>query len=142
MRACRNYLSMYLSLSLYTYIYIYMCIYIYITLYIYIYIYTYVYILLALPDPDCRTSEVRKSGRRTTGRPISGYIYIYIYIHVYIGASIRACNVKLIQNQALKPRYVSATANLCSKILDFRGFDSIIILILRGEFSCPCFRKV
>ena len=45
-------------------------------------------------------------------------MYICVYIHVYIYIYIHT--------------YWCVTANLRTKILDFRGFDSSIILIIRG----------
>ena len=48
-------------------------------------------------------------------------VYIYIYIYISSGA-------------ALSP---GGTANLRTKILDFRGFDSSRILILRGGIPRP-----
>ena len=46
------------------------------------------------------------------------YIYTYIYIYIY-----------------QKPR--QSTANPRTDIMDFRGFDSSMILILRGGISRP-----
>ena len=47
------------------------------------------------------------------------FVYIYIYIYIYIYTYVSAPDFML-------------TANLRTKILDFRGFASSIILILRG----------
>ena len=56
------------------------------------------------------------------------YIYIYIYIHIHI--HIDRLDV------ASAPGSLS-TANLRAKIMDFRGFDSCIILMLRGGIPRP-----
>ena len=82
---------------------------------------------------------------------IHAYIHIYIYIYIYIyslerGAwpCVRACDViwagewagwqagGRAGGQAWTP-----TANLRTKILDFRGIDSSIILVLRGGIPRP-----
>ena len=56
------------------------------------------------------------------------YIYIYIYIHIlYISIHRRLPGAA---EHAL-PLCALTTANLRTKILDFRGFDSSRILILR-----------
>ena len=65
-------------------------------IYIYIYIYTYVHI----------------------------YIYIYIYTYVYVAPlPVHLCKMKPLP---VAPPRRSGTANLRTKILDFRGFDSTI----------------
>ena len=51
-------------------------------------------------------------------------IYIYIYIYVYTYTHI--CVSSALSNLAF------VAANLGTKIMDFRGFDSSVILILRG----------
>ena len=81
------------------------------------------------------------------------YIYVYIYIHrerdirVYIyiyiererGRERERCESGLASAAALRIwelilpfGIASNTANLCTNIIDFGGFDSSIILILRG----------
>ena len=101
-------LSLYLSLSIYLYIYIYICTYTYISLSLYVYIYTYVYIYLSIY------------------LSLSLYIYIHIYIHIqHNGAKGKF---------ACQPR---GTPNLPTNIVDFGGFDSSIILILRGGIPRP-----
>ena len=53
------------------------------------------------------------------------YTYIYIYIHIE-------------RERERVPRASCAcTVNLCTKILDFRGFDSSRIANLGVTFSCP-----
>ena len=54
------------------------------------------------------------------------YIYVYVYIYIYIYTYIHICT-----HWPARPRS-PGTANLRTKNLDFRGFDSSIILILRG----------
>ena len=51
---------------------------------------------------------------------ISLSLSLYIYIYIYIYAHVRT-----------RPE----NARHCTKILDLRGFDSSIILLLGGEFS-------
>ena len=65
------------------------------------------------------------------------YIYIYIYTHTRSPPS-RTPEMYQMNNgapfkyDARRNVRRDATANLCADILDFRGFDSSIILILRG----------
>ena len=66
------------------------------------------------------------------------YIYIYIYIYVCLCGGIPpkvASNDPCIESLGMQSGQTSGVlcmANLHTKILDFRGFDSSIILILRG----------
>ena len=54
------------------------------------------------------------------------YIYIYIiYIYIYI-------YIKIVDVTPYMIAYNCITANLCTNVMDFRGFDSNTILILRG----------
>ena len=99
------------------------CIYIYIRVYIYIYIYIYVYMCVCI------------------------YIYIYIYIHLFPHSSrALAANLegatsanRLAASRRRVRRCVDAaslsqvrTPNLPTNMVDFTGFDSSTILILRG----------
>ena len=81
--------------------------YMYLYIYIYIYIYTYMCIYIYIH----------------TYMYIYIYIYvcicIYIYIHMYIYIYIYTCTY-------------TCTANLRTNIVDFRGFDSNVILMSRG----------
>ena len=79
-------------------------------MYICIYIYTYVYMYIYI--------------HIHTQVCIYIYIYIYMYTHILCGSG----ESKL------------STANPRTKIMDFGGFDSSMILIVRGgilRFSCP-----
>ena len=102
---------------MYIYIYIHIFIYIYIhtrvihniSIYIYIHIHTYIHTYVHTY--------------------IHTYIYIIcIYIYIYIE---RERDLSPVCARA-DPHAHACTANLRTKILDFRGFDSSRILILRG----------
>ena len=81
--------------------------YIYICMYTHIHIYTHAYI------HTC----------------IQTYIHIYIYIYLYIQSSHTAHPP---ESKHQNPRLeMTGTPNLPTNIVDFRGFDSSIILILR-----------
>ena len=56
---------------------------------------------------------------------LSMYIYIYIHTHMYV---LYVLGLRMENGRTENGR----TANLRPKILDFKGFDSSIILILRG----------
>ena len=66
------------------------------------------------------------------------YIYIYTHIHTYYIHSQKGGSERGSRDPSPLPSGVSTgldvgrTANLCTNIMDFRGFDSSIILILRG----------
>ena len=111
------------SVYLYIYIYIYTYTYIYICvkrereryIYIYIYIYTYIY--------------------------ISMYIYIYIYwliqVREFREPGFRYLCARLLLGFVVSTNYVMlyhirtrTTANLPTNIVDFRGFDSSVVLML------------
>ena len=74
-------------------------------MYIYIYIYTYIHTYTHI--------------HTVIYVYVCMYICIYIYIYIYIKRG----------GESAAP---AATANLRTKILDFRGFDSSRILILSG----------
>ena len=95
---------MYIYIYIYIYVY-YVYAYVYVCVYIYIYIYIslYIYIYIHICVYACVC------------------IYIYIYIYIYIGTSPRR-----------RKNTPHRAANLHTKILDFRGFHSSIILILSG----------
>ena len=90
-------------------------IYIYIHTHIYIYLYIYIYINLYLS--------------------LSIYIYIHIHIYIYIVMYYIARTL----HAAMDPQHcfpaMQATANLRTKILDFRGFDSSIFFNIKGWYS-------
>ena len=75
------------------------------------------------------------------------YIYIYIYMYIYIHICIYALNNWVSRKRSygrtrltrLRPRSgpYSRTANLPTNIVDFGGFDSSIILIIRGGIPRP-----
>ena len=71
------------------------------------------------------------------------YVYIYIYTHTYthIYAYTTCIHICIYLYYISKTRDLDGetdrTANLRTTILDFRGFDSGIILILRGEIPGP-----
>ena len=96
-------LRWYVCIYIYIYIYIYMYMYIYIYIYTHTYIHIYIYIYI--------------------------YTYIYIYIYTYICCNPGPC-VGAARSMSLW-RTV-APASLRAKTLDFGGFDSSRILILRG----------
>ena len=77
--------------------------------------------------PPPRTPAQR---RRTL--PFDHYIYIYIYIHTRVH-SCRAQRTRF--SRAGSTVLFSAVANLPTNIVDFRGFGSSVILILRVEFT-------
>ena len=93
------------------------------TTYIYIYIYAYIYIYICIYILDC----------------LFIYLVVYIYMCVVIvilctpsegpepGRRVYECPASVSWALSAIP-----TANLCNKTLDFRGFDSSIILNLRG----------
>ena len=68
------------------------------------------------------------------------YGYIYIYIYMFLGGRwsgrgeicghFRGGTIRLLQNPP-------STPNLPTSIMDFRGFDSSTILILRGGIPRP-----
>ena len=65
-------------------------------------------------------------------------MYIYIYIYIYICArSERARLARRFAARAPPVRSSRPTSNLPTNIVDFRGFDSSIILISRGGISRP-----
>ena len=64
------------------------------------------------------------------------YVYIYIYIHIYIYIYIYMYDF-LQDHGALRAPDSRSTANLRTKILDFRGFETSRILILRGRVLMP-----
>ena len=109
-------------------IYIYICIHthLYVYTYIYIYIYTYKYTSLSLS------------------------IYIYIYTCLAITAYYNSyhyyyhhCNIIIIIIIIIYYYHIiiiiciTSKANLCTKLLDFREFDSNIIFILGGGIPRP-----
>ena len=61
---------------------------------------------------------------------IRAYTCIYMHIHAY--TCIYTQIYTHIHTRARFPEGGLATANLPTKIVDFRGFDSSVILILRG----------
>ena len=75
----------------------------YTCVYIYIYMYTHVYMYIYIYT-------------------LCIYIYMYIYIYIYI------CP----RRRDVRPRELASTANPPTNIVDFSGFDSSIILVLRG----------
>ena len=99
--------------------------------YIYIYIYSYIHISLSL------------------SLSLSIYIYIYTYIHralIYLGLVYLAhpLLVFIARTSAHNPHMIfyggldiGFTPNLPTNIVDFRGFDSSIISILRGGIPRP-----
>ena len=70
-------------------------------------------------------------------------IYIYIYIYVYTQAAVatalreepRSDGSLCAASPAAAASSDQSTVNLCTKLLDVRGFDSGIILISGVEFS-------
>ena len=124
---------MYMNLSLCVYI-IYVCVYIYIYIHVCIYtVYTYIHMYTY----------------------ICMYIYIYIYIYMYTSTHTRTLHppsmplpssggfdqkhgalISVVQFQTF-PEGWGSTANLGTKILDFRVFDSSIILVLMAGILIP-----
>ena len=121
-----NYRCIALSLSIYIYIYIYnnnndnnnKHTYVCISLSLYIYIYTYVYVCICL----CM------------------YVYIYIYALTYILSCVpervRALSGKGDESGS-RPSGNRHAANLRTRIMDFGGFGSSRILLLRGRILRP-----
>ena len=102
------YLCIYIYLSLHIYIYVYLYLYIHIHTYMYVYVYIYIYTCL--------------------------YVCIYIYIYIYMYARPQPAS----DEKSLAPvSQLMGTANLRTNIMDFRGFDSSLILILRGGIPRP-----
>ena len=83
---------------------------IYIYIYVYMYIYIYVYVSLSL------------------------YIYIYIYVYT-CEHDIFVCLCRICRSLLAGCDAQASAANLPTKIPDFRGLDSGIILILRGGIN-------
>ena len=120
-----TYTHMYVSLSLslyiyiyihvYTYIYIYICVHIHVHTSLSLYIYIYIYMCISL----------------------SLSIYIYIYTHRDIYRSTRAPLARSSKSSLVALHYIkfidieTRTPSPPTKSLDFRGFDSSRLLILR-----------
>ena len=122
--------------------YIYVYIHIYTHAYVYVYIYIYTHLYMYIYRERYREREIERD--QCIDTCICVYIYTSLYIYIYICsiASVgvpAAVHVKLahdgahaLAGQIVSSRQLAATANLRTKILNFRGFDSSIILILRG----------
>ena len=67
------------------------------------------------------------------------YIYIYIYIEIYRYTLICICSDPPLGDGDSQVSGLNrlVTADLRTNIMDVRGFDSSIILILRGEIPRP-----
>ena len=91
------------------YVYLYVCISLSLSLYIYIYMHIYIY--------------------------IHTYTYIYICTHIHIHMGGGADRASFALHSSTNPKHLSgatvgnATPNPLTNIVDFRGFDSSIILI-------------
>ena len=85
--------------------------YVYVCTYIYIYIYVLLYIYI--------------------------YVYIYIYIYTYIVNEETGKKGFAYGTMTVVLRRRRATPNLPTNIVNFRGFDSSMILNLRGEIPRP-----
>ena len=102
------YVCMYMCICVYVYTCI--CVYVYMCVCAYVYVCAYICVYI--------------------------YIYIYIYTHQHI-TSIALCAFKPFRTRSWPESGPShdgpyCTANLRTNSMDFRGFDSSIILILRG----------
>ena len=124
-------LSLFLSLSLYIYIYAYT----HIDTFMY---YTHIpYISLQGVDAKDFCAAVLCTPVMCVYIHIYTYIYIYIHTHTHalindnhiINSSSAARNQAMSQLHVIEP--ASSTANPPTNIMDFRGFDSGTILILR-----------
>ena len=102
---------MYICICIYIYIYIYTYI-----QYVYIYVYTYIQIVV---------SAFNQPGFSDLGKCKAGTFYLYFVDSRLLGQQ------GGVQEPASPPPTYS-TANLPTNIVDFRGFDSSMILILRG----------
>ena len=112
---------------------------------IYIYIYIYIYMCAGLVQDRELVGEC--PARWQTGKPnyINKYMYIYIYIYIYVYIYIYIYiptyeDVSRDRNRRGRPRLSNhdpRTANLRTKTMDFRAFDSSIILNLRGGLPRP-----
>ena len=116
----RRYVDMYIHMCMYTYIYLYMYVCIYIYIYIYICIYKHTYIDICMYT----------------------YTYVYTYLHifsfrtrsvcfvtrVFCLASLQGCVFFFRDGWHLRP----CTPSPPTKSLDFKGFDSSKLLILKG----------
>ena len=100
--------------ELYTYMYMsyYVYVHVYVHVYVYVYEYVYVYVYSRRLWPSSRMYECFSDPGR-----------LYIILELCQGRP---------PVRAGSGWRVLPAANLCTKILDFRGFDSNIILILRG----------
>ena len=56
----------------------------------------------------------------------------YLVVHCHLPLIVPPQRIHILPTPPPLSRSVPHTANLCTKILDFRGFDSSIILIVRG----------
>ena len=84
------------------------------TLYVYMYVHIYIYIYIY--TNICYVLYV--------------CVYIYIYIHTYVYTYTHRA-------PKLRREKMALTPNLPTNIVDFRGFDSNLILILRGGILRP-----
>ena len=127
--------------SLFIYTYVYVCIYIY----IYAYIYIYTHILGSTSGRAVRRVSVQPADlllclyaqspyiHKQIHKHIHIYLYTYIYIYIYIHKVFAAADTCLrLHRRRYTPRRLGGTPSLPTYIVDFRGSDSSIILILRG----------
>ena len=133
-------IHIYLSLSIYIYIYMYIYIYIHVYIYIYIYIYTHththIHVCLWRAGFPCFKHSIRLQGFR---RGINDACQERLAVGLSSGRLVlqrcarrgarAAVHTAVVSLPRLSTRW--ATANLRTEILDFRGFDSSIIVILR-----------
>ena len=139
-------LSIYIYIYVYIYIHMYICIYIYIYMFIHTHIYIYTYIYIYIYVCVCiyiyiyiyyyYYYHVYVSLSIYIYMYVCVYIYIYIYIYIAPGCPHSARGSRA-RRRPPPGRQTWNTPNPPTKIVDFRGFDSTIILILRGGILRP-----
>ena len=117
------------------YIYIYTHIYIYMYIerdtYIHIYIYTYTYIPTYLPT--CIHTCMHACIHTYMHACMHAYIHTYICVNVICMPPCLCC--PRLMSALTASALVCSTPNLPTNIMDFRGSDSSVILLQRGDFQ-------